>query len=297
MRWCHRVSLGLSLLQAGQALAQTMALQPGTTLTVAAGTLLRIDGPITWELATGSTCVNDGNIELTPSAVIQEADGAPIMGQGLEHIAVTYANALANSDPGGLGLLVSTAVAPDVVDLWRGHVPMSEAGGAQSVARWYDWSSSVNAGLNAAIAFRYDPVLLNGIAEADQVLHVYAGGSVWSPLPSAVNTAARTVSASGLDSLGTFTTFDGALPTGIARPADRPGAVLMPTVSDTEVRLIAAPTDRSRVVDVFDATGRIVWRSVLPANGGTLTIPVSGLGTGLHLVHVQGLAALRFLRS
>jgi hypothetical protein len=281
----------------GSSQAQTMAVLPGTTLEVMNGTTVRLLSPVQWQFQAGSTCVNDGLIELAPNATLQEALGAPIAGSGTERIQRGYAAPLFGSEPGGLGLTVSTVVAPGTVTLERGHTPITEPGGAESTARWFRWSADVNIGLDATVAFAYDPAQLNGVNEADQVLHVLQANTFWQAIPSSVNTGANEVVATGMDSLGLLTTFIGALTTGIAERVRDEGALLVPTVTETTTLLITAATDRDRPVEICDGTGKRVLGLLLPAGSPQLNIAVAGLAPGVYTVRLDGSRILRFIRT
>lgn len=277
--------------------AQTMALLPGTTLEVMNGTTVRLLSPVQWQFQSGSTCLNDGLIELSPNATLQEAVGAPIAGSGTERIQRSYAAPLSGSGPGGLGLTVTTVVSPGVVTLERGHTPIAEPGGAESTARWFRWSADVNTGLDATVAFAYDPAQLNGVNEADQVLHVLQANTFWQAIPSSVNTGANEVFATGLDSLGFLTTFTGSLTTGIAERVRDDGALLLPTLTETTTVLITTSMDRDRPVEIFDGTGKRVLDLLLPAGSPRIGIAVAGLAPGMYTVRLDGSRILRFIRS
>jgi len=274
-----------------------MALLPGTTLEVMGGTTVRVLSPVEWQVQAGATVLNDGTIELAPAATLNEAAGSPINGAGTERIQRTYNAPLVNEDPGGLGLQVSTIASPGTITLERGHAAVMEPGGQEGTGRWFRWTADVNTGLDATVAFAYDPVQLNGVAEADQVLHVLQANSYWLAIPSSVNTSLDRVEASGLDSLGFLTTFAGALTTGIAERVRAEGAILVPTLADVTVQLIALPTDRERTVQVYDASGKRVLDLRLPAGARRISLDVTGLAPGIYAVHFNSDRELRFVRS
>ncbi|MBL8000643.1 MAG: hypothetical protein JNL05_01670 [Flavobacteriales bacterium] len=288
-------TLALACLSAVLAVAQSVV-QPGTTLTIASGTTLTLpDGA---ELATsaGSTVVNDGVLLLAPQATLDEAPGAPFTGLGRERITRTYASGLNNTEPGGLRLVVNTSQAPGTVVLERGHVPVLEPGGASSIARWYDWSSTVNSGLDASVAFGYDPVQLNGITEIDQVLHVLQANSFWQAIPSGVDVGNKQVTAVGLDSLGTLTTFSGALTTAIAdgHPTDTP--YLFPTISASEVQVSMPAGMRAERWALVDGTGRLIAARILQRGERWYTLDASALAAGTYILLLNERPAGRFIR-
>lgn len=286
----------LVILLGATACAQLAQVLPGTALTVLPGTTVLVNGALGFGVGPNATCLNHGTIELSPDAYVQEAFGSPITGDGMERITRSFPTPLAAVNVGGLGLVVTTGIAPGTVTVQRGHLPRNGQGGNTSVARWYDWDAATNTGLGAAVGFGYDAVLLNGVAETDQVLHVQQGPTDWVALPSAVNTVDRVVEATGLDSIGTLTTFAGALSTGLSAQVREQGAMLVPTLADEEVRLLTTATGTDRTVRVFDVAGRPAWNGVLAADMMTLRIPVLGFASGCYTVQLDEGPALRFVR-
>jgi hypothetical protein len=278
------------------ACAQSAQLLPGTALTVLPGTTVQVNGALGFGVGANATCINHGTIELAPQAFVQEAPGSPITGDGTERITRTFSAPLNAADVGGLGLVVTTGIAPGTVTVQRGHLPRTGQGGNTSVARWYDWDATTNTGLGATVRFGYDAVLLNGIPETDQVLHVQQSSADWVALPSAVNTVDRVVEATGMDSIGTLTTFAGALSTGLAARLRDQGALLVPTLADDEVRLLALAGTTDRPVRVVDVAGRPVWSGILPASMESVRIPVHALASGAYTVQLDEGPGLRFVR-
>lgn len=271
-------------------------LQTATSLVVDPGTVLRIEGPLTVATTPGSSWVNNGEIHLGPEALLNEANGAPLSGTGTERITSPYTSPLSNEEPGGLRLVVTTVQPPQNVTLVRGHQPIMEPGGAVGTARWYQWYSDVNSGLDAQVRFGYDEGQLNGVAETDQVLHVLQSNTFWLAIPSSVDAGNDRVEAIGLDSIGTLTTFSGALTTGLADGAEQSQAMLFPTVADESV-MVVLETARSLSLDLLDAQGRTLRSYMSLAPTRTMRLDVSALPAGLYLVRINGGRTLRFTRS
>jgi hypothetical protein len=293
---CSRIAaLALSSQCMALSVAQSVV-EPGTALTIASGTTVTLPNGAELTTSAGSTVVNDGLLLLSPQASLNEAAGAPISGLGRERITRTYSATLNNTEPGGLRLVVTTSQAPGTVVLERGHTPVLEPGGASSIARWYDWSSAVNTGLDASVAFGYDPVQLNGINEGDQVLHVLQASSFWQAIPSGVDLGNQEVTAVGLDSLGTLTTFSGALTTGIAEghPSDAP--YLFPTISAGEVQVSMPAGMRAERWSLADGTGRLIAARVLQRGERWFTLDASSLAPGSYVLLINERPAGRFLR-
>lgn len=268
----------------------------GTNLTIGAGTTMTLLNGSVLATSPGAVVVNNGLLVLSPTALLDEASGAPIDGTGTERITLTYSSALNNAEPGGLGLVVTTALSPGTVVLERGHVPVVEPGGASSIGRWYDWSSTVNAGLDASIAFGYDPVQLNGINETDQVLHVRQASSLWQAIPSGVDQVDRQVNAVSLDSLGTFTTFSGALATTLPPVQATTAPVLYPTVSDNEVQVVLPGDLAPKAWSLTDGSGRLTALVPTMRTAGWYTFDASRLAPGTYHVLINGRSAGRFIR-
>lgn len=268
----------------------------GTTVEVVAGTTVTVRDGGTFATAPGATLLNNGVFLIEPLARLDEAPGAPFQGSGTERFERSYSTALNNEEPGGLRLVVSTVLPTGATALERGHLPITEPGGATSIARWYDWTSAVNTGLNASIAFGSDPVQLNGINETDQVLHVRQASSLWQAVPSGVDPVGHRITATGLDSLGTLTAFSGALTTAVTSgsPADAP--FLFPTVSSTDVQVIVPEGLTTARWTLVDGLGRVVPVSAQRKGDRWSTLEVAHLAPGSYHLLINGRSAGRFIR-
>lgn len=279
----------LALNAAGQG-----SVEPGTTLVIDAGTDLRIEGTGLWTLPTGSTVVNNGQLTLGPAMDVQEAPGAAMQGLGLERTVRTL-GAVAGLDIAGLGAGLTSAVPLGTTTVVRGHVPFTDQSGSTSIARWMRIQPSTNAGLNATLAFRYDAAELNGVPETDQVLHIRHGADEWMPLPGAVNVADRRVIASGLDSMGTFTTFSGELPNALA---DIPSTAAMRLAMDGDgggwLHVPAGATVRS--LELFDLRGARIAEARVNWVAGWFQVPVAAPGPGAYLLRVNGRETFKWMR-
>ena len=80
---------------------QTVLL-PGSGMQVLPGTTVRVAGNTTWQLPAGSQLINDGTIVVGASGSLSEAEGAAILGSGVERTTRTYGAPLTGEDPAGL---------------------------------------------------------------------------------------------------------------------------------------------------------------------------------------------------
>ncbi len=277
--------LGLGLVPLGSALGQ-MVVPDGTFLLVEAGTSLRVEAPITWTLAAGSLVVNDGEITLGPEAQLDEAPGAAITGFGTERTTHDLSAPVFAADPGGLGGIITSPVPLGNTLVVRGHVPYTDYSGHSSIGRWIDFTPSTNAGLDATLAFRYDPIELNGMVETDQRLHVRATSDIWWFLPSNVNTSDRTVTTTGLDSLGLFTTFNEDLPNGIGAMASGAHFVLLGAPGEPLFLNVPA-NERADHIALYSSSGGLL-RSFNPRwPAGVHALPIVDIAAGLYQLRVN----------
>lgn len=272
-------------------------LQPGTSLHVLSGTTLTLAGQTMLSTTAGSVLTNDGTVMIGEAATMNEATGAAIRGTGSERYARVYGAPLNQVEPGGLRMTVTTSTAPGAVVLERWHMPLTEPGGAESIARWYDWSSAVNAGLDALVLFGYDDQELNGINETDQVLHVRQPSLYWLAVPSGVDAVNDRVTASGLDSLGTLTSFSGALTTGLEAPERPQAPYVFPTIADDRLSIVLPAGMSVRQLELHDASGRLIHATDLSLNGQGASLSVAALEPGLYTITINLRHACRFIRS
>ncbi len=278
--------IGSLMLSPTLAVAQ-MSTGAGTTMVLDVGTSLRVNAPVIWQIPAGASVVNDGGIVLGTDAVLNESAGAAITGQGTERIQLALNAPTAALDAGGLGGILTTGTAPGSTTFVRGHLPFTDYSGHTSIARWIQVTPATNDGLNATFSLRYDLTELNAVPEAAQIMHIRAQDDIWWLLPSGVNTTARTVTTTGLDSLGLFTTFD----------QDLPNAVELPTTDDTFVVGLTADgrywlhvpaEEQVTLLELLDPAGRLIAMSTTRLGSGWNLIPLTAQAPGIHLLRLNG---------
>lgn len=282
-----------ALVLSGELTAQAV-LMSGTSLTLAPGTALRVEGATSWVLETGSSLVNDGSIVFGPQATLDEEPGAPIIGSGTEETHRLYPAPLSNEEPAGLGFSLTTASAPDSLLIVRGHLPRVNNTNNESIARWFEVRSS-NATLPGTTGtLTYDPSELNSIPEAAlRMASNNDGGAWWPELNSTLDQVNNNANSSLPDSLGWFTLFDDAVITEIGENLPvQCGFALFPTLADEQVTVVGQV--RIDACAVLDAMGRTVVTGA--SNGLSAELNVRHLAPGTYVVHVNGTATLRFVK-
>lgn len=247
---------------------------------VDSATELRIQGNVVFQLDPGSALENNGLIVLESDAVLQEADGAPIFGNGTERFDRTYATPMNGIDAGGLGLRLTTPGAPGDVLLVRGHISRTDTAGRSSVARWYRVLVQQSTGQDATVEFAVDNTELNAIPPANLVLHANSGGdSLWMPFTGAVDIPDLTVTADVPDTLGTFTLFDGPVSISVIERPAALGYGLFPTHTDGPVQVVIPDGHVVRSMELVDS------------KGGRLPLAYSNLGSGTHHLDLGSIAS------
>ena len=267
----------------------------GTSLTIDEGTSLRIDSPVNWFLESGSATSNNGSIELGPGTELIEAPGAAITGSGTERTLRTYSIPVNAMDPGGLGGLITTDQVLGILEVVRGHIPFVDYSGQSSIARWIEFNPTNNSGLNATLAFRYDTQELNGLIESSLILHQALGGDVWGYLASTVNTADRTVTTAGLNSLGTYTTFDQDLPSGLSDPETIPKYSLFSNPGGQPF-LFVPSGEIVEFAEIITTAGKVVQTWSPKWAAGLYELPVRSVSTGLYIIRLNDRFILNFVQ-
>ncbi len=283
-------SLATIVLVPGLAAAQ-MSTGTGTTMLLDAGTNLRVNAPVTWQIPMDASVVNNGIIILGATSVLNESAGAAMTGNGTERIQLDLTSPTASLDAGGLGGILTTTVATGPTMFIRGHLPYTDYSGHTSIARWLHVMPAINSGLNATFSMRYDLAELNTVPELSQIMHIRAQDSIWSQLPSSVNSTSHTVTSNGLDSLGLFTTFDQDLPNSTL-PASLPGGFVLGT-DPTGAPWLLVPADQQvQLLELFDASGRRLTTSMERMLPGWQSLSAAPVIHGLYVLRVNGTTSL-----
>lgn len=277
--------------------AQTVELITGS-MSIAPGTTVRLNGPLTLVLEPGTTVTNNGLIDLGDAATLQEPVGEPIQGDGTEVVRILTSGDLDGSEPGGLGLgLTGTAVnAP--LTITRGHTPRAFPEGDPSIARWFILDAPNVATGAVDVVLRYDPVELNGLSGNNLGLFTSSDlAGPWSPLTGSNNATANTVSATLPAPWSHVTAFDANAPTASPTLFATEDLHVWPTLTNGPLVVHALNGRTLNTVEVIDGTGRVV-RTVVPGPAASLvTMDLSALSSGPYFLRVNSLTTIKLRKE
>lgn len=258
----------LSVLLSVGANAQTVELSNGN-MTVQEGTTLSLNGPLVLLVQNDANLINNGVIDLGDATVLFEAAGNPIRGTGIEVSRLQGADPLSAAVPGGLGLVMSTTVAPGPTTVTRGHSSAAFPEGDLSIARWFSVDALSTTGVPMELELRYDATEL-GLLEPNALVLFRAPAldGPWTALPSTNDPAGLSVSG-GWESPWTFVTaFDANAPTASPTLFANAQVSVWPTLTTGQVFVQSTDGSALGSLEVLDATGRQV---LSPVDGRTST--------------------------
>lgn len=184
-----------------------ISILPGTTFVIDSGTTVTLNNSTldTLKIASGTSFTNNGAIHLSPLTSIEEQAGNPIVGLGYEKYTDEYMTPLLATNLGGLGIMISTTIAPDSLTVKRFHSPLTNSG-MNGIARSYEVIAENNVGLGATAVVNYDVTELNGNLYNNLML--YQSGDVGLSWEAIYGTPATyNVTATGIDSVSLFSLF------------------------------------------------------------------------------------------
>jgi hypothetical protein len=201
-------------------------------------------------------------------------------------------------EPGGLGLSISTADGPSMVDVIRGHNQQVLHTSDLSIARWFLISATGQTGQDLDLELRYDPTELNGLDGADLLLfEAISDVGPWGALPSAVDVGARTVSSTDQYPWAYVTAFDRNAVASTPEVNNADGFVIHPTIVESMLTINAVGLEQIRSLAVIDGLGRTVQNPTLPAAGPLARIDLNGLAPGAYFLRVNERHVLRFRKA
>lgn len=276
--------------------AQSVELVSGS-MHIAPGTTLRLNGPLTFSLQSGTTVINDGLIDLGESATVVEADGAPIQGGGTEVTRILNEDPLNGAEPGGLGLGITATSVTGPITITRGHIPRSFPEGDPSIARWFVVDAPNTAAGTADLVLRYDPVELNGLTAEDLGLFRASDeAGPWSALVSSNTASENTVSASMTAPWSYVTAFDANAPTASPTLFATADLHVWPTLTPGPLVVHALNGRTIRTLEVIDGTGRIVLQPGLEPSS-LATMDLSSLASGAYFLRVDGQTTIKLRKE
>lgn len=268
----------------------------GTELHITSGTTVRVTTPQqTLAIQNGAVFQNDGTIILGETAMINEADGNPIFGDGLEMITKSYNAPISNENTGGLGFEMSTSSILGTCAITRGHTPYQNDQMEWSISRWFKIIPDFNTDLEMSVVFHYDETELNGFSEQYAEIHGSSDeGISWSGAISLPNSPNDHVLAYGLDSMQLFTLYENAIDVGINDKKDKPYSIyLHPNPSNGQfVVLLDGNSISLERFSVWDASGKIIHREKLTPSVTQFSFDRQGLTNGMYTLGIWNKAEL-----
>jgi hypothetical protein len=272
---------------------QDMILEQGT-VSVMPGTVLEVQGTITWNITSGSQVINDGEIHLRNGAELNEVPGAPIIGSGTEHAFVEQAIMMTDHAPGGLGLVLTADQPIGPMEVVRGHLPQTMANGQVSVSRWFQFIDPPTSQLQELI-FQYDGLELNGLVQEQLDLFDHDPQyTYW--LPMLANNIPGELVVQNTQPRPIITAFHEDAALAIPSP-EWVDLKVWPTVTGSKVNIALPHEVTLETLQVIDATGRsiMVTQEVLATD--VIQIDVSSAAPGMLLLQLNGTHVSKIIKQ
>ena len=293
----YRLLHVLTLLTPAVLQGQLMELS-GAAMHVLEGTSLVIEGPITWQLAAGSDLVNDGTIEFSSQATLDEAIGSAIVGAGVETTSRIFNGGVVGNDPAGLGLVLSSDAALGAFTLTRGHLPFTLANGTSGIARWYELLTSDQPGAQLDATLRYDPAELNGLSASALDMYTSVDPSdFWTPLSGEAFADPWSIAATLYWPWNHISAFEADATTSITeQPTD--GFRAWPTATSDAVHLEALGSEGISSWELRDASGRMHdgKRTGMPGAQYQM-IDMARYASGIYLLRVNDGMVIKLMKQ
>jgi hypothetical protein len=294
----NRLTIGLCslLISSGvQLAAQTASLQNGT-LILSPGTSIRFLGDLELTIDGTADLVNNGLI-VVGTGRLNEPNGSPITGTGIEHAWTIVPTGTLQAEPGGLGLTMTGPVLPDTLTVERGHQPIVVNGDIFSVARWYRVLSSATEPSELSVLMQVDQSELNGIEGSALELHRSDQlTGPWAPLISVATGPPTAVSASLFLQDVYLTAFESDVMTGLQVPPPSRALTVWPTIADATVHITCSADTPIRSVELFSTSGALAKSAASPLSPDHWVIQVADLASGTYVVRVNGIHHQRIVR-
>lgn len=278
-------------------MGQSMVLVSGS-MTIQEGTLLRLEGPITWTIEPGASVSNSGVIDLGTEATLVEPLGGPIQGLGTERATLEANAPFANLVPGGLGLQMTSSDASGPFTIVRGHVPFVLPEGDHSIARWYSIASPSSPSASMDLVMQYDESELGLLEES--VLSVFKASTEvgpWTTVAGSLDTDANTLAFSQQYPWAINTAFDEDAPTLSPTLIAQNGFEIWPTVVEDVLNIVSRSQQPIELIEVFDGMGRVVPKVQQGRSTAHHVLEMNGLASGTYFLRVNGSQVFKFRRA
>jgi hypothetical protein len=258
---------------------------------------VRLDNDITIR---HTLALDSGNLELnghlmdlgSSGDILGERNAARITGAtGGQIRRSAELNAPQETNPGNIGVAISSPADLGFVTITRGHVPEATGAGGTSIQRYFDIAPAVNGGLQATLQFNYLDGELAGNSKGGLMLFASTEvGSNWTALGRSSNsTDSDWVAQSHLDKLQRFT-----LAAGFAGSGDRVLAEAYPNPAHDGFELkLTSSVEKDATLGLYDATGRLLEVKRVHCMAGVTLVEwgITRYASGVYYLGFQGLAA------
>ncbi|MEM7572752.1 MAG: HYR domain-containing protein [Bacteroidota bacterium] len=175
-------------------------------------------------MSLGNLDLNGNNLQLGTAngIILGESETSRILGPSGGFILKTLsANMPADLNPGNMGLVLSSADNLGTFTLRRGHVPQTVCGGAQGIARFFEFDGITSSNINLNAQFQYFDAELNGLLESNLGFWLFNSGSWLNLMETSNDLTANIFNLNNLNQLSSWTLapFDSSQPV-ITCPAD-----------------------------------------------------------------------------
>jgi hypothetical protein len=180
------------------------------------GNVILVDNDVeysgTLTFTAGNLNLNGSKLVMSPTASIAgETNARRIFGTtGTVETTRTFGSALANQTFGGIGITVTTALAPGATTIKRGHTQQTGLGN-ESIYRYFDIQPTTNTGLNATLSMDYfdNEVPVTHIEENLKFYRSTDAGLSWlRQNESSVNTGSNYMEMTAIDAFSRWTISD-----------------------------------------------------------------------------------------
>jgi hypothetical protein len=247
---------------------------------------LQFSGNLT--MTGGNLALNGRKLIMSETAsIVNEANNKRIFGtSGTVETTRTFGSFLSSENFGNIGIIVSTAVAPGVTTIKRGHTQQIGIGNNGSIYRYFDILPATNTGLNATLTMNFfdnNEIPGSFIKNNFKFYRSIDNGVTWEEkILSTVNTTSNFVQLTGIPSFSRWTISDyliSPLPVsflGMQTDCEQGGKVIIKWQTASEINAHYFDIERSvdginwLVVGRVDAKGNTSYISNYSFTDGTV---------------------------
>jgi hypothetical protein len=253
----------------------------------------------------GTINLNGMIVTLGPVALLSEVAGSTFMGStGYLQTTRNLASAQSQNNIGGLGLSVTTNIAPGVTYVQRGHAVYTSFSG-QGIKRWFNFNPANDTGLIATLVFNYDSSELNGaLYNRLRLNKSNDNGSNWSTMAGGTRsnsaTATGWVSRTGVTVVdaGSYFTLSDSVTSPLIKTqvsvdpvatSTVEGVNVYPNPSNGDLNIsFNADATENYTISIMDMNGKVISTRTIPATKGQnlAQFNLTEAANGLYFVRI-----------